>query len=76
MKPKPPTCVHRYRLDEPNGPLSLGVCRHCGAERYYKNAEETDWGTKKHCLRCGFVAQNPFTLTSHVQAKHGKAGAA
>lgn len=33
-------CVHRWRIDEPNGPLSNGVCSLCGAERQFANAEE------------------------------------
>lgn len=28
---------HRWRIDEPNGPVSLGVCKVCGAEKQFKN---------------------------------------
>lgn len=43
-KPKPPAvptpaqeaCVHRWRLDTPNGQTVGAVCRLCGAEREYQ----------------------------------------
>ncbi len=28
---------HRWRIDEPSGPISLGVCKECGAEKQFKN---------------------------------------
>lgn len=28
---------HRWRIDEPNGPVSIGVCKVCGAEKQFKN---------------------------------------
>lgn len=28
---------HRWRIDEPNGPTSTGVCKVCGIEKNFKN---------------------------------------
>jgi hypothetical protein len=28
---------HRWRIDEPNGPTSLGVCKVCGTTKEFKN---------------------------------------
>ena len=28
---------HRWRIDEPNGPTSTGVCKVCGATKNFKN---------------------------------------
>jgi len=28
---------HRWRIDEPNGPVSLGVCKVCGTTKEFKN---------------------------------------
>jgi len=28
---------HRWRIEEPNGPTSRGVCKVCGAEKQFKN---------------------------------------
>ena len=28
---------HRWRIEEPNGPVSLGVCKVCGANKEFKN---------------------------------------
>ena len=28
---------HRWRIDEPNGPTSAGVCKVCGKEKEFKN---------------------------------------
>lgn len=32
-----PVCAHRWRIAPPNGPLSEGVCRYCGAVRHFAN---------------------------------------
>ncbi|MEX2081066.1 MAG: hypothetical protein WEC33_05575, partial [Dehalococcoidia bacterium] len=29
--------AHRWRIDEPNGPVSLGTCKVCGAEKEFRN---------------------------------------
>lgn len=31
------TCVHHWRIAEPDGPISLGRCNLCGAERQFSN---------------------------------------
>lgn len=31
-------CVHRWRIDEPNGPLAQGICSQCGARREFRTA--------------------------------------
>jgi len=28
---------HRWRIDEPNGPTSTGVCKVCGTTKAFKN---------------------------------------
>jgi hypothetical protein len=28
---------HRWRIEEPNGPVSVGVCKVCGATKSFKN---------------------------------------
>ncbi len=28
---------HSWRIDEPNGPVSVGVCKECGATKAFKN---------------------------------------
>ncbi len=28
---------HRWRIDEPNGPVSTGTCKDCGATKQFKN---------------------------------------
>jgi hypothetical protein len=29
--------LHRWRIDEPNGPRSAGVCKICGVSKEFKN---------------------------------------
>jgi hypothetical protein len=33
-------CVHRWRIESPNGATSHGVCKHCGEERDFPNSAE------------------------------------
>lgn len=28
---------HRWRIPEPDGPMSIGVCKVCGAEKQFRN---------------------------------------
>lgn len=28
---------HRWRIEEPDGPVSMGVCKICGATKEFKN---------------------------------------
>jgi hypothetical protein len=40
--------AHRWRIEEPNGAFSLGVCKVCGAEKQFRNwLEETDFITNE-----------------------------
>ncbi len=39
-------CVHYWILSRPNGPISLGICKNCGAEYDFPNSESQD-GWKK-----------------------------
>lgn len=32
-----PDHYHRWRIDEPNGPMSTGVCKICGQTKQFKN---------------------------------------
>ena len=31
------TCTHHWLIDPPDGPVSKGVCKKCGAEKDFKN---------------------------------------
>ena len=33
-------CVHHWIIDSPIGDTSAGVCRHCGARRFFYNSYE------------------------------------
>lgn len=33
-------CVHHWVIDSPAGETSLGVCKHCGSSREFKNESE------------------------------------
>lgn len=35
-----PVCVHRWVIETPNGAMSRGVCRTCGAEKEFPNSAE------------------------------------
>lgn len=35
-----PVCAHRWRIESPNGAMSMGVCRICGAEKEFPNSAE------------------------------------
>lgn len=32
-----PDHFHRWRIEEPNGPMSRGICKVCGTEKQFKN---------------------------------------
>lgn len=38
-----PTCQHRWRIESPRGPMSLGRCKACGEEREFRNSTEYVW---------------------------------
>lgn len=47
-----PDCIegmkHRYRIEEPNGQVSMGTCQYCGYTREYKNwFGETEFTTNR-----------------------------
>ncbi len=31
-------CVHYWKIEEPSGPVSKGVCKYCGREKEYVTA--------------------------------------
>lgn len=37
-----PDCTHHWRIDEPNGPVSEGVCQKCGVVRMFVNSDLLD----------------------------------
>ena len=43
-------CVHRWIIDAPNGPTSVGHCTHCGAVRDFVNTP-VEHGKLQHGLR-------------------------
>lgn len=56
--------AHHYRLTEPNGPLTEGVCKHCGATRVYNTSGEPEegpgkWQTKGLALQYADYAHPP-----------------
>ena len=41
-------CVHHWQIESPNGPKSEGVCKHCGAKKFFSNVlEYKTWNTRK-----------------------------
>lgn len=39
---------HHWRIEEANGPRSVGVCKYCGAEKQFKNwLEDSDFITNE-----------------------------
>jgi hypothetical protein len=43
---RPTDHAHRWRIDEPNGAMSRGRCRICGAQKEFRNwLAETDFIT-------------------------------
>jgi len=39
-----PVCRHHWVIDTPNGAVSAGSCKRCGATREFKNAsDEAPW---------------------------------
>jgi len=39
-------CRHHWLIEDPAGPVSRGVCKHCGAVREFKNYVETPYWTR------------------------------
>lgn len=35
------TCIHRWRIESPEGPTSMGTCQRCGATREFANYVDT-----------------------------------
>lgn len=45
----PPTCVHEWVIEPPNGPTSQGKCRRCDEVRAFRNSLDiTYWDTQRH----------------------------
>ena len=43
-----PSCQHHWVIQEADGPISLGLCRECGAFKEFKNyLEASHWGDEK-----------------------------
>lgn len=38
--PNTSLCQHHWLIESPDGPVSMGVCRLCGAEREFQNYTE------------------------------------
>jgi len=37
-------CIHKWRIESPNGASSLGVCKVCGFQEEFKNSiEYSNW---------------------------------
>ena len=44
---KPRGCRHRWIIEHPAGPTSVGRCKRCGEEKMFKNHLDYVWG-KEH----------------------------
>lgn len=38
-----PTCRHHWKIETPQGALSRGVCKLCGAVKEFRNSIESYW---------------------------------
>ncbi len=45
------SCQHRFRIEEPNGPLSDGKCSRCGECRRFKNYDDADFETRQRAWK-------------------------
>lgn len=54
------TCVHHWRIDEPEGKTSRGLCRHCGATRQFANGSEDNWGFNEDDPMTGHRKRGPL----------------
>lgn len=65
-----PVCRHYWVIQPATGPVSQGVCQHCGESREFKNyVEASTWGGDKSSHRSGssagaYVAQ---TVADHQE---------
>ena len=41
--PQATDCAHHWMLPAPAGGASVGVCKNCGAERTFSNADPKGW---------------------------------
>ena len=45
-------CRHYWLIESPNGPISIGTCKHCGEEREFRNSVQvSSWeseGNRDH----------------------------
>jgi hypothetical protein len=55
-----PGCRHYWVIQPATGPVSQGVCQHCGENREFKNyVEASTWGDDKSSNRSGaYVSQS------------------
>ncbi len=49
--PAAKTCVHHWRIEEPNGRESQGVCKRCGAIKAFANSNESVMWEQTNTLR-------------------------
>ncbi len=45
------SCVHHWRIEEPNGRESQGVCKRCGAVKAFANSTESVMWEQTNTLR-------------------------
>ena len=55
-------CTHRWVIDSPNGPTSMGTCKLCGADREFQNASAWDWSTWRTTEKKVRVAGHDLTV--------------
>lgn len=46
-------CCHHYILEAPNGPLSLGTCKFCGAQKMHRNSDGDSISFRDHTAGSG-----------------------
>ena len=67
-------CAHHWRLEAPNGPMSLGQCRHCGDERSFPNAAPDLDGPIWQLNGLSMIDQADADLTMRLDLAHGTVG--
>jgi len=55
-------CQHHWLIEPPSGPLSRGVCKRCGEERYFMNAPPEWTAEERHAPEASETASEtpPF----------------
>ena len=58
-----PVCVHRWRIESPNGEFSRGTCKNCGAEKQFPNSAE-DYLWERDVPQSRWTGRSDYTPAS------------